>query len=389
MKLGSLFDGIAGFPLAASRYGITPAWSSEIEAFPMRVSAHHFPEMMQLGDVTQIDGTVIEPVDVITFGSPCQDLSVAGKRGGLEGERSGLFMDAIRIIRDMRHTTGGRYPRFAVWENVPGALSSNAGEDFRAVLGAITGVEIPMPASGRWAAAGMVRTGDCECAWRVLDAQYWGVPQRRRRIFLVADFTGRSAAKILFKREGLYGDITESGEAGQRTAADAGECIAFNGRQDPVSGPVNRNDGSPCIDRGPEMVVVYPDVTGTICASGAGTNRPAGQGNELDMVIAFENRHDEGVRLMGDKCNTLCGREKGGGFDKHMVATKRTVPQVRRLTPLECERLQGFPDGWTDILGASDTARYKALGNSVAIPCVEFIVQGIAEELRKERSVAP
>ena len=145
MKLGSLFDGIGGFPLAGRRYGITPVWASEIEPWPIKVTEHHFPDMIHLGDLTKISGAEIEPVDIITFGSPCQDLSVAGKREGLAGERSGLFMDAIRIIRQMRDATGGEYPRFAVWENVPGAFSSNKGEDFRAVLEEIAEAEIPMP----------------------------------------------------------------------------------------------------------------------------------------------------------------------------------------------------------------------------------------------------
>lgn len=214
MTLGSLFDGIGGFPLAASRYNIKALWASEIEPWPIKVTQHHFPGMVHLGDLTKIDGAEIAPVDVITFGSPCQDLSVAGKRAGLEGERSGLFMEAVRIIREMKEATYGVYPRFAVWENVPGAFSSHQGQDFRAVLEEIAEAEIPMPDSGKWATAGMVRTATADIAWRVLDAQYWGVPQRRRRIFLVADFGGHRAAEVLFIEQGNDWNFKESSQEG-------------------------------------------------------------------------------------------------------------------------------------------------------------------------------
>ena len=213
MKIGSLFDGIGGWPLAAVKCGFTPVWSSEIENFPSKVTERHFPNMVQLGDITKIDGTQIAPVDIITFGSPCQDLSIAGKRGGLKGARSGLFGEAVRIIREMQRATAGKYPRFAIWENVPGAFSSNKGLDFRTVLEEITETKIPMPQSKRWATAGMVRSSKCEIAWRVLDAQYWGVPQRRKRIFLVADFGGQCAGEILFKPESVSRYFAEgSGE---------------------------------------------------------------------------------------------------------------------------------------------------------------------------------
>ncbi len=178
--------------------------------------------MKHLGDITQINGAEIEPVDIISAGSPCQDLSVAGKREGLSGARSGLFMEFIRIVREMRNATSNQYPRFIIWENVPGAFSSNKGQDFRTVLEEITEAEIPMPKSGRWARAGMVRGNGRSLAWRVLDAQYWGVPQRRKRIFLVADFAGQSAPEILFECEGVPGDIAESRKAWEEVAASTG-----------------------------------------------------------------------------------------------------------------------------------------------------------------------
>src|SRR5690554_3368789 len=229
MKLGSLFDGIGGFPLAATLHNIEPVWASEIENFPIEVTKTRFPDMKHLGDITQINGVEIEPVDIITFGSPCQDLSVAGKRDGIEGKRSNLFYQAVRIIREMRRATDGRYPRFALWENVPGAFSSNRGADFRSVLEEITESKIPMPHTGRWATAGMVRGRKCEVAWRVFDAQHWGVPQRRRRIFLVVDFAGQRAGEILFESESVSGDSQESREAREEVAAGAGNGTGISG----------------------------------------------------------------------------------------------------------------------------------------------------------------
>lgn len=188
ITLGSLFDGIGGWQLAAVRNGVKPLWSSEIDPFPASVTKAHFPDTVQLGDVTKINGAEIPPVDIICAGSPCQDLSIAGKRAGLEGERSNLFYQAMRIVREMREKTNGLYPKFFVWENVLGAFTSNDRRDFQAVLEEIGQTDIPMPASGRWARAGMVRSPKFGIAWRVLDAQFWGVPQHRERIFLVAGF---------------------------------------------------------------------------------------------------------------------------------------------------------------------------------------------------------
>ena len=213
LALGSLFDGIGGFPLAAQRCGIRALWASEIEPNCIAVTKRHFPEMQHLGSITEIDGGKIPPVDIISFGSPCQDLSVAGKQSGLDGERSGLFREAVRIIYEMRRATNGVYQVFIIWENVPGAFGSNKGKDFRTVLEEITKGRISMPDSGRWARAGMVRIGGVDVAWRQMDAQYWGIPQRRKRIFLVADFRGRRAAEILFKPESLLGYSETGAEA--------------------------------------------------------------------------------------------------------------------------------------------------------------------------------
>lgn len=206
LTLGSLFDGSGGFPLGGILCGIKPLWASEIEPFPIRVTTKSIPQMKHYGDINKLNGGELPPVDIITFGSPCTDMSVAGKRAGLDGEQSVLFYEAIRIVKEMRCITNGQYPRFIVWENVPGAFSSNKGEDFRAVLESITGIKdetISIPKPNKWLSAGEIVGEDYSIAWRTIDAQYWGVPQRRKRIYLVADFTGRSAGKILFESEGL------------------------------------------------------------------------------------------------------------------------------------------------------------------------------------------
>lgn len=245
MKLGSLFDGSGGFPLAGALCGITPVWASEVEPYPIAVTRSRFPAMRHLGDVSKVSGADIEPVDIITFGSPCQDLSVAGKRAGLkhtengdeETTRSGLFMEAVRIIREMREKSGGIYPAFAIWENVPGAFSSNKGEDFRTVLEELIRIAEPeappLPAPGKsgWPYADCIVGDGWSLAWRVCDAQYWGVPQRRRRIYLVADFAGQRAGKILFEREGLRGYFETGRTPWQRTSAHVGGSPAAADRE--------------------------------------------------------------------------------------------------------------------------------------------------------------
>jgi DNA (cytosine-5)-methyltransferase 1 len=458
--IGSLFDGIGGFPLAFSRHGFTPLWASEIEPFPIRVTGIRFPDMLQYGDITKLDGGRMWPVDVVTGGSPCQDLSVAGKREGMKHEalgddeatRSGLFMEQTRIVRQMREKTGDK-PRFMVWENVPGALSSNGGEDFRIVLEetariADVSASIPRPADG-WDAAGAIMADGYSIAWRILDAQYWGVPQRRRRIYLVADFGGGTAPEILFKREGLRRNTAPGGEAGQGIAGDAargfretgqgywGEgigCLRAEGENRP-SRPSNvviadcqalsdiagtgvgeaqcwpnvsstlprRMDGSPCIDRGPQMIY---DARG----NGNGEISPTMTGahnariSDYTAVVAFaQNKRDE-VRDLDDKAGALSAepgmkqqtyvagtvsskwaKGTGGPAGDECQNLVNNGMAARRLTPLECDRLQGYPDNWTLIPGASDSARYKADGNSVAIPCVEYVAEGIAIVLRGGR----
>ena len=327
MTLGSLFDGIGGWLLAARHAGVRPIWASEVAPFPCSVTARHFPDVKQLGDITKINPDEMEPVDIICAGSPCQDLSIAGKRKGLDGERSGLFRTAVDIVRRMRDRTGGRYPRFFVWENVPGAFSSNRGMDFQAVLEEIGESEIPMPQGNRWASAGLVQFPGAEIAWRVLDAQYWGVPQRRKRIFLVADFAadGRRAGEILFESEGVSWDTAASEGAGEGATGGTEDCA---------------------------RIAVY------------------------DMTHA-----DEVMRPVKDGIvPTLNARMGTGGNQVPVVLTEGNV---RRLTPTECERLQGLTDGYTE--GGSDTARYKALGNGMAQPCADYVIRRIVEVSRYAR----
>jgi DNA (cytosine-5)-methyltransferase 1 len=699
LTLGSLFDGIGGFPLAGVRQGFTPVWASEIELFPIEVTKKRFPDMLHVGDIMRLKGSELTPVDVVCGGSPCQDLSVAnGRRLGLQGERSGLFMEQIRVIKEMRahdkatgRTDDAVRPRYMVWENVPGAFSCSNGEDFRAVLEetcrvADSTVSVPRPPGGVWQSAGAILGEKFSVAWRVYDAQYWSVPQRRKRIFLVADFGGRTAPQILFEQDRLLGDSAAGKETRQGAAAcpetgsgDSGrspgdrECLtpwdvqsrriyesggvwpslysggggghgyvttekenlsalespavafACNQRDEvrnlnnvagaiqaqpgmkqqtfiaetPKLSDVNcltpwdtqqgrvfteesvaptlagadggggRNPGgllltagfcagagpsaggigyqdecSPTLkasesgtnmvpsvlclnDQGGSVMDVNHNISGTLRAnerghqplvmatqqggaeigvgicptitSAAGTsgnNQPVlfenygidsrytgphevaptmsarygTGGNNVPLIsqpsvfladsgedakpaetyciagniidrqdqnggngigvqpnisytvtatdrhcVFSQQRSDEyarnevvstqSARQYKDATDLVCetdvagldcrnGSENGdlsgtlqsktsGGYSLNNVHPVRIGKLIRRLTPLECERLQGFPDFWTDIPGASDSARYKALGNSVAIPCVEHVLRGVAYFLRK------
>jgi DNA (cytosine-5)-methyltransferase 1 len=402
LTLGSLFDGIGGFPLAAVREGILPGWAGEIEAAPISITKKHFPVMRHLGDITKINGGEIEPVDIITFGSPCQDLSISGRRAGLDGERSGLFNQAVRVIKEMRGATNRTSPARIVWENVPGAFSSNRGLDFQTVIQEIAGIAEPgvsiprLPSKIGWMAAGAVMGDSWSLAWRVLDAQYWGVPQRRR-IFLVADFTGRSAGEILFKPESRAGNFEKGGKAGEGVAGNADKSV----KQYAVN-----------IGYSTDRIQIHPQSSVTLRANGGGNGANTGLyclpvtfcivGNTIDRAhtsggngigvseeigytLNTVDRHAVAVPFI---CNAI-GDYEHGSIGKTILSRDDITSgdlivsgySVRRLTPLECERLQGFPDGWTeyrhDGKPISDFQRYKALGNSVAIPCVEFVLSGI------------
>ncbi len=439
MKLGSLFDGSGTCPLAATLCGITPVWASEIEAYPIRVTEKNFPEMRHLGDITAINGAEIEPVDIITFGSPCQNLSLAGKQEGLSGSQSSLFFEAVRIIKEMRGATNGKYPRYAMWENVPGAFSSNKGHDFLAVLRAFVETadehrctDVPKPPSKggklKWGGAGSIVGKGFSVAWRVLDAQYWGVPQRRKRIYLVADFGGQRAAEVLFKREGLRRDFAQSRKAWQKTSADAvgsidRGCRAFHLQQDPISGDV-----SPCIGGQHQATVgvVYAlqgngiDRSDTAGCNGKGWSEDICYTlNTVDRPAVAYALDCRNLRMNEEISGTLQAKENGGYslnyqnpvvYDARGNGDGQIVPTltgdhenrvtdytalavflekleklwryvVRRLTPLECCRLQGFPDWWEAGVSGSDSARYKMWGNGMALPCVLYVMEGLADAL--------
>ena len=269
LTLGSLFDGSAGFPLGGLISGVTPLWASEIEPFPIRVTTKRLPQMKHYGDISKMNGGEIPPVDIITFGSPCQDMSVAGKRDGLSGSRSSLFYEAVRIIKEMRCKTDGRYPRFIVWENVPGAFSSNKGEDFRAVLEEVCKIKennVSVPKPSKWQSAGKILGDGYSVAWRQLDAEFWGVPQRRKRIYLVADFAGWCAGKILFESEGLSGYSSQGFRAWQETANGSAESIGETGSNSLMF----ENHGQDCRYTGPlEVAQTVLSTFGT-----GGNNQP-------------------------------------------------------------------------------------------------------------------
>ena len=269
LTLGSLFDGSAGFPLGGLISGITPVWASEIEPFPIRVTTKRLPQMKHYGDISKMNGGELPPVDIITFGSPCQDISVAGKRDGLSGSRSSLFYEAVRIIKEMRCKTDGRYPRFIVWENVPGAFSSNKGEDFRAVLEEVCKIRennVSVPKPSKWQRAGKILGDGYSVAWRQLDAEFWGVPQRRKRIYLVADFAGWCAGKILFESEGLSGYSSQGFRAWQETANGSAKSIGETGSNSLMF----ENHGQDCRYTGPlEVAQTVLSTFGT-----GGNNQP-------------------------------------------------------------------------------------------------------------------
>ena len=230
LTLGSLFDGSGGFPLSGLLCGIEPLWASEVEPFPIRVTTKRIPKMTHYGDINKLNGAKVEPVDIITGGFCCQDLSVAGRRLGLHGERSGLFFQIIRIIKEMRSNTNNEYPKFAVLENVPGIYSSNNGLDFLEVLNELIKISdetlsVPMPRSGKWTTAGEIVGDNFSIAWRCIDAQFFGVPQRRRRCYIVIDFTGGRAGKILFDESRLRGNFTAGEVKGQGTPRNTEDCI--------------------------------------------------------------------------------------------------------------------------------------------------------------------
>ena len=404
LTLGSLFDGSGGFPLGGLLAGITPVWASEIEPFPIRVTTKRLPFMKHYGNISAMDGGRIEPVDIITFGSPCQDMSVAGRRDGLDGARSSLFYEAVRIIKEMRCATDGKYPRWIVWENVPGAFSSNKGEDFKAVLEAVIGIvepetEVPMPEKARWPYADLYMGDGWSVAYRTLDAQYWGVPQRRRRIYLVADLAGGSAGKILFESEGLSGYSAEGFRSWQRAAGSFTPCAGaagFDGYNGSLTDDTSATLGVNCgmstgrngivlNDQGGNRMEVSEDVAAALrvknhglppcvmeyagfCTEQSATTRTIGCDEEcspnlragvVPAVVALENHPiDSRVKLSEDgNVQTLTSRMGTGGNNVPLVMKIRSgcegggkgaLIQENKSATLSCNNDQTLfePCGW-------------------------------------------
>lgn len=385
--------------------------------------------MKHLGDITKLTGGDVPAANVVIGGSPCQDLSVAGKGAGLAGERSGLFMEQVRLIKEMRQkdetngrTGGDIRPRFMVWENVPGAFSSNGGEDFRTVLEETVRIAdesavIPRPSDGKWRTSGCILGDGFSVAWRVLDAQFWGVPQRRRRIALVADFGGHAAPEILFERSGVPGDPAESGTARESAAGDAADCVGITNRGR-ITGGVSEtlracsHGALPMVLGGVATADADPLQDTAICVQGncidrADTAGCNGKGWTEDVSYTLNTIDRHAVCVGNGQANQLRPSDKAGtltcSHDQQAVLCTANMAKrrycVRRLTPLECERLQGYPDGWTDI-GAwmdsrgkthresTDAARYKALGNSIAIPPWTYVLTRLAKQCGDNRTMA-
>ena len=527
LTLGSLFDGSGGFVLGGLMCGIKPIWASEIEPFPIRVTSKRLPFMKHYGDINKIDGAKIEPVDIITFGSPCTDMSIAGRRAGLEGKDSVLFYQAIRIIKEMRCKTNGQKPRYCVWENVVGAFSSNKGDDFREVLEQICKIKdeyVSISKPKKWAKSGKIMGDTFSLGWRVLDAQYWGVPQRRKRIYLVADFRGQSADKILFESESVSGYSEKSYSAWKTTTENIKRCIGKTNNKSDISKTIilenhpsdsrvkiqkkniiqtltstmgNGGGNVPLImnespktlkirsgcEGGGKGVLIQNNKSATLSCNNDqtlfdvipkqstyvmqgsiigrnGKNGPNGSGINKDVTFTLNtvDRHAIYTMTTGNFINIdknivppLMARDYKGANTVSYGIGRDTLTQgkkakfvpsfskelqppilatgpgatytnyiVRKLTPSECAKLQGFPDWWcknleienpsnqeidfwTDvfetyrkILGKSkkqksknqiikwlnnphsDTAEYKMWGNGVALPCVYFVLFGIA-----------
>ena len=461
LRLGSLFDGSGGFPLAATKVGIEPVWASEIEPFPILVTTTRLPQMQHLGDICDIDGSQLEPVDVVTFGSPCQDLSVAGKRAGLAGERSGLFHQAVRVIREMRKASHGLYPRFAVWENVPGAFSSNKGADFHSVLQNLISVvdetAANLPRVQKWHKAGAVVADQWSIAWRVLDAQFFGLPQRRKRIFLIADFASERAGHILFEPPRSSRNLTQgcgkrknpptNPRAGTHEASKSLDVFALRmraGKPGGGKGALIQTDISGRLGCNNDQRIFEPIAYGFNAIHAKRKRRTGRYGYETEVAKTLDTSgicptcNQGGIAIV----DTVVSASKSDFFCKGtnnltgpLLASDFTDPpivtapqpsgyRVRRLTPTECARLQGFPDDWTRDLAinnptdsqldywwqvwtswakaqglkkpktrnqvrswltnpGTDRALYKLWGNGIALPCAKLVLSQIVAENTK------
>ena len=392
LTLGSLFSGSGGFELGGLLAGITPVWASEVEPFAVRVTTKRLPFVKHYGDITTMNGAAVEPVDIITFGSPCQDMSIAGKRAGLDGSRSNLFYEAVRIAKEMRCATNGRYPKWLCWENVPGAFSSNSGEDFRCVLETLCRIKdetVSVPAADKWTTAGEIVGEGFSVAWRVLDACGWGVPQRRKRIYLVASLADERAGEILFESEGLSGYSSEGFRAWQS-----------------VAGRVAQGAGAPklCLnDQGGAFIEVTDDVAATLRAETHGhapcvlesagfcTEHSAKAGNigyeeetaptlragVVPAAIALDNHPADGrVRLeTEDQCQTLTSRMGTGGNNVplllkirggHGCGGRGALLQTNQSATLACNNDQTLFEPVQKTTGALLASGYEKNGTQEA-----------------------
>ena len=364
LTLGSLFDGSGGFPLGGMISGITPVWASEIEPFPIRVTTKRLPFMKHYGDVSRLNGADLEPVDVITFGSPCQDMSVAGRRAGLDGSRSNLFYEAVRIAKEMREATNGRYPTWLCWENVPGAFSSSAGADFKAVLDEIRKIKDPeadTPRPARWPNAGCILADDHSIAWRVFDAQYWGVPQRRKRIYLVADLAGQRAGKVLFESEGLSGYTPQGFRSWQGAAGTAEEgahpagvgADGYNGAIDTVAATLGVNCG---MSTGRNGVMVLNDQGGD----------RMDVTEDVIATLRAEAHHPPVITEAAGFCTEHSAKSRSIGYEEELSPTLRagTVPAAVALENHPADsRVTVSEDGKVQTL----TSRMGTGGNNVPL----------------------
>lgn len=435
MKLLSLFDGSGGFLLAGEMCGIEPVYASEIEPYPIAVSKSHFPNVKHLGDICKIKGSELEPVDIITFGSPCQNMSIAGTREGIkhitigsnETTQSGLFIEAIRVIKEMRLATNGVYPRYAVWENVCGAFNSNKGEDFRTVLKEFIRISEPnavmpkVPKAG-WAYADCISGNGWSIAYRTFDAQYWGVPQRRRRIYLVADFRGGRAKEILFEQEGLRGPTAQSGTQGQEIAEDIGNGIKADDRKRNclTAYSFDSLSSNSMKSKNPFSGCRVVEVSKTLDTSTPDPSKNQGGIAIVQKVVVYDARGNGDGKL----CPTITGDHNNRVTDYTALCCEEKPVVldyiVRRLTPTECARLQGFPSKWGFLDAKEDfteeeykfwlevrntyakingkaekdytkaqiliwynklhtnSAEYKMWGNGIALPNALYVMQGIS-----------
>lgn len=385
---GSLFSGVGGWDRAVKMCGGETKWFSEIEPYPIAVFHSHFPEAKWVGDISKVNVDNLEPVDIITFSSPCQNLSIAGNGKGLSGEESGLLHQAIRVIKEMRAKYGK--PRFVIWENVTGAFSSNKGEDFRVVIEELCRIkqpEVSIPKPDKWRPSGYILGDGYSIAWRTFDAVYWGVAQRRKRIYLVADFGGDCAGEVLFERKGLSRDFKTGKRTEQNSTGSSTNYTRATGTREVICYSVENygNDS---------RIKIREDGSVQSLTARMGTG-----GNNTPMAISVGNGQLHSVKPepIAKTLNTM--------HDQQAIIESG---RIRRLTPTECARLQGMPDDWSalkefnpwdnELWNAvrngnytieqnmkwynklhSDSAEYKAWGNGLAFPPTLYVIEGIEE----------